>query len=302
MSKKSKFIKLLLITFLTTGFLNSCFKEDLTDCPRPFQITIKALDIDKNDITETGEVKNAVLFVFNQQNELIKAFELNEAQVKGRHPINIEIDYPGYESLFFVAWGNVDDSFEHSNISTVRNLLDLYVRLKKVDGFAEPPGDFFRGNVTIPLEYGGTEPGKPHVVEINRMTSGVTITAKYLKEWNENLEGTYSFVLRETLDMYDPNGNLSGSAVNYLPRSSFAQNGDLSAPIFYTFPTDDGSPFQLDILYNGEVIYSVDRDTGGTLFIPVIGRTLNILIDFSAQISIQAVITPWNVVYQYVEQ
>src|SRR5690554_1097277 len=157
MSKKSKFIKLLLITFLTTGFLNSCFKEDLTDCPRPFQITIKALDIDKNDITETGEVKNAVLFVFNQQNELIKAFELNEAQVKGRHPINIEIDYLGYESLFFVAWGNLDDSFEYSKIETVRNLLDLYVKLKKQGGFALSPGDFFRSNLSVPVEYKKTE-------------------------------------------------------------------------------------------------------------------------------------------------
>lgn len=300
MSNKSKFCRLFLIIFLITGSLTSCFKDDLSDCPRPFQITIKALDVDLNDITETGEVKNAILFVFDQNNQLVKGFTLNAAQIKGRQPIDIKIDYPGFESLYFVAWGNVDESLEYSSIENVRNLLDLYVKLKTQGGFAISPGDFFRGTLTVPLEYGGIEYGESHEVEIKRMTSGVTITAINLKEWNNNLDGEYSFVVRESLDTYDQDGHLIGSSIAYSPVSSFASNGDLSAPIFYTFPTESGKGYQIDILFNGKVIYTINHDSQGHQFVPVVGRTMNIIIDFRAELSVICVITPWNVVYQYV--
>ena len=300
MSNKSKFCRLFLIIFLITGTLTSCFKDDLSDCPRPFQITIKALDVDLNDITETGEVKNAILFVFNQYDELVKGFTINAAQIKGRQPIDIELDYPGYESLYFVAWGNVDESLEYSKIETVRNLLDLYVKLKKQGGFALSPGDFFRGNLSVPVEYGGTESGQSHVVEINRMTSGVTISAIHLKEWNKNQEGEYSFVVHESLDKYDQEGHLIGNSVSYSPKSAFAGNGDLSSPLFYTFPPETGKGFKIEIYFNGNLIYTIDQDSKGVKFVPVVGKTMNVIIDFRAELSVMVAITPWNVVYQYV--
>src|SRR5690554_1991085 len=300
MNNKNKFSLLLVITLLVTGLLSSCFRDDLTDCPRPFQVTIKALDADQNDITESGEVKNAILFVFDQNNELVKGFTINEAQIKGRQPLNIEINYPGYESLYFVAWGNVDESLEYSRIESVHNLLDLYVKLKSQGGFAVSPGDFFRGNLIVPVEYGGLESGKSHVVEINRMTSGVTISALHLKEWNNNLEGEYSFVVHESMNTYDQDGLLRGSLVDYSPTCSFTVTGDLWAPIFYTFPCEGGKGFHVDILYNGKIIYTIDHDSEGHLFVPIVGRTLNIIIDFRANLSVVCEVTPWNVVYQYV--
>ena len=183
----------------------------------------------------------------------------------------------------------------------MHNLLDLFVKLKSHGGFAVSPGDFFRGNLTVPVEYGGTERAQSHIVEINRMTSGVTIIAKHLKEWNNKQEGNYSFVLHESLDMYDSGGNICGNSVDYSPISSFAQNGDLWAPIFYTFPNIADKGFTVDILYNGKVIYTIDHDSAGNLLLPVIGKTLNIIIDFSAELSVICAVTPWNIVYQYVE-
>ncbi len=52
MNNKNKFSLLLVITLLVTGLLSSCFKDDLTDCPRPFQVTIKALDANLEDFTD----------------------------------------------------------------------------------------------------------------------------------------------------------------------------------------------------------------------------------------------------------
>jgi hypothetical protein len=283
---------------LITGLLSSCFKEDLSDCPLPFQVTIKALDIDLNDITESGEVKNAILFAFDENQNLVGAFELTEDQVKSRKSIDIVIDYPGFTALTFIAWGNVDGNLDYSQISSVKKLVDLYVRLSVKDGFAQPASDFFRGNLIVPVEYGESGRGQSHVVEIKRMTSGVTITAINLKEWNENKDGNYTYVVRSSMNTYNPDGQLAGEHVNYSPRASFYQNGDFSAPIFYTFPTEH---FIVDIYYNGELIYTADKNSNGNPLVPEVGRTLNIIIDFRAEISIKSVITPWNVVYQYVE-
>lgn len=297
MSTKSKFSLLLIITLLISGLLSGCIEEDLSDCPRPFQITIKALDVDMNDITESGEVKNAILFVFDETQKLVKAFELTSDQVKSRKPIDIIIDYPGSAELTFVAWGNVDNNIEYSQISSVQKLKDLYVKLTSKDGFAQPSCDFFRGNLIVPVEYGGTEKSNAQVVEIYRMTTGVTITAINLKEWNYLREGTYKFVLRASMDTYGHDGVLTGNMVSYSPGASFYQNGDFHAPIFYTFPAKN---FMVDIYFNGELLCTVGKDADVNLFIPVIGRTLNIIIDFRAEISLNSIITPWNVVYQNV--
>lgn len=251
-----------------------------------------------NDITASGEVKNVILFVFDENQNLVDVFELTADQVKSKKPIDIVIDYPGFTSLTFIAWGNVDNSLDFSNISSVKKLVDLYVKLNIKDGYAQPSTDFFRGNLSALLEYGGIGMGQSHVVEIHRMTSGVTITAVNVKEWNGNKEGEYTYVLRSSMNTYDPNGNLIGEQVNYAPRSSLSSEGNLHAPIFYTFPSEK---YVVDIYYNGELIYTAEKDADGNIFVPEIGKTLNIIIDFKATISIQAVITPWNVVYQYVE-
>ena len=84
------------------------------------------------------------------------------------------------------------------------------------------------------------------------------------------------------------------------------KDGTLSTSIFNVFPPV-GSAFTLDILFNGEVIYSADRGNASITrandepFTPELGRMLNIIIDFGGTLDVMAVITPWNVVYQIVE-
>src|SRR3712207_8711007 len=52
--------------------LSSCLKENVADCPRPFQVTVKALDADGNDITESGDVEQVILFVFDENQQIFK--------------------------------------------------------------------------------------------------------------------------------------------------------------------------------------------------------------------------------------
>lgn len=309
MNNTNKYGFLLVAALMLTGLLSSCLKENFDDCPRPFRLFIQAIDADLIDITSTGEVDRVILFIFNENQQIVDAVELNATKVKNREPVAINLDYPGHQSLHFVAWGNVDESVEFPTTASVKALADLYVRLKlsstsesRVRGaLAHSPCDLFHGTLSVPIEYGGLEPTNDQTIVITRKTSQVAISGFGLKKWNGNKEGEYSFELRESNDGYDKDGNLMGGMVGYHPEANMDENGHLHTPVFQTLPTVGGKAYTLYILYNGEVIFSTDKGSDGKPFVPDIGRLLNIIIDFRGEISAKVIVTPWNQVFQYVE-
>ena len=293
---------------LASGLLfNGCIKDSYEDCPRPFRLFIKAIDADQNDITASGEVKQAILFVFNEDQKIVDAITLNGPSIAGREPVKIALDHPGHQSLTFVAWGNIDGRVDFPATSSVKELSDLYVKLKIASGakaaspIASSPGDLFHGAHAVPVEFGGFEPSGDQTVVIARKTSQVIITAYGLKPWNGGKEGAYTYLLRESHGGHDKDGNLTGDMVAYQPSVSMDEEGNLRAPIFHALPTTDGKSYTLEIYYNDTVIYSADKDSEGQPFVPQPGRLLNIIIDFRAQINVKMVVTPWNQVFQYVE-
>lgn len=299
MNNTNKYRLFLLAALLITGLLSSCLKEDFTDCPRPFQVTVKALDVDRNDITESGAVQQVILFVFDENQQVIDAFELTADQVKSRKPVEIKPDYPGHKAYTVVAWGNLDEKVDFSQINTVKQMQDLYVKLKQQNGAAQAPGDLFYGSLNVPAEFGGIEAGTSQVVEITRKTASVIITARNFPPGEE--ASAYSFVLRESPDTYNQNGELGGDMVGYKLTATKDKNGQLVTPIFNVFPTAGGKPFVLDVYRNGELLYSFTKGSDGKEFTPEVGRLLNIIIDFRVDISVKVVITPWGEVYQEVE-
>lgn len=305
MSNTIKYCFLLVATLLFTGLLSSCLSEDFGDCPRPFQVTIKAFDADNIDITESGSVEQVILFVFNENDQIFKTYTVTANEVMQRKPIDIHMEYPGHQSLKLVAWANLDDKVDYSQITNVKQLTDLYVKLKSQSAtlatatIAQSPGDLFFGAIDVPVEFGGIDMGKSHELPIYRKTASVIITARNFPA-TEN-PSDYSFVLRESRDTYDYNGELTGEMVNYKPATSVNSAGHLATPIFITFPTVGGQSYVLDIYKNGELKYTFTQGSDGTPFVPVIGKLLNIIIDFNVDISVNVVVTPWGVVFQDVE-
>lgn len=302
MNRKTRYPFLLSALLLLGVLLTGCnIREDNTDCPRPFRLFIKALDADGKDITDTGEVERAVLFAFNEKQEVVFMVELTADQVRSRKPVNVHLDYPGHQSLTFVVWGNLDDQVQFPPHASVKQWNDLYAKLISQNGTAQSPGAVFYGNLTVPVEYGGLESAGDQTVEITHRTGQVTITAIELMQWNSKKEGKYEFRLKDSHDTCDKDGKHSGSAVQYLPSATMDANGTLKTPIFNTYPHAANETYELEILFNGQVIYAVTVGTDGTPFKSELGRVLNIIIDFRAGLSVKAVITPWNVVYQFVE-
>ena len=101
MNDAKKYIVSVLI-LLVAGMFGGCIKEDYSDCPRPFRLTVRAWDADMQDITETGAVQRVVIFVFDETGRRIDRLMMDAAQVAARKPIPLEYDGP--TTVSFVAW------------------------------------------------------------------------------------------------------------------------------------------------------------------------------------------------------
>lgn len=76
--------KKLLLTFLSLFWgvaflLTGCIYDDLSECPRPFFLKVKAIDADNKDITSGGAVQSVVLFFFDEAGNCLQTKELNAA-------------------------------------------------------------------------------------------------------------------------------------------------------------------------------------------------------------------------------
>lgn len=179
MNDAKKYIVSVLI-LLVAGMFGGCIKEDYSDCPRPFRLTVRAWDADMQDITETGAVQRVVIFVFDETGRRIDRLMMDAAQVAARKPIPLEYDGP--TTVSFVAWANPDDHMleETANVQSVK---DLFFRLSSTDGIAQSPGDLFSGVLTCPIEYGSIEQGTDQTVDIYRRTAQVHIIIRGYQEW-----------------------------------------------------------------------------------------------------------------------
>ncbi len=302
MNDAKKYIVSVLI-LLVAGMFGGCIKEDYSDCPRPFRLTVRAWDADMQDITETGAVQRVVIFVFDETGRRIDRLMMDAAQVAARKPIPLEYDGP--TTVSFVAWANPDDHMLEET-ANVQNVKDLFFRLSSTDGIAQSPGDLFSGVLTCPIEYGSIEQGTDQTVDIYRRTAQVHIIIRGYQEWLDangprQLPDYADILLGETPDTYTGLAELIGNAVQYRPDGQI-QNRDFISPIFRVYPTLDTTPLHLKLYAYGQELLNISTGSDGVPFIPVIGKMLNIYIDLrGANLNVLVSVTPWDVVQQYAE-
>ena len=313
-------ITLMALMFILSLALTSCFKEDTSLCPRPFYVFIKVEDNNGNDITSEGDVKQLIMFVFDENGKLIDAIVVSGDQVAGRKPIEMKFDPRQHpQSLTFDVWANTGNEVDFSAINTVEKRENLYLSLKKMaDGSAQSPGDLFHGTLAnVPIEVGGIEYGTSHEVVIKRKVALVTITTINLRPWHSNttrlLSGIqtrvtdgYSYQVHGATDGLDHQGSPTADATYHVPETMFNEQDHFVAPLFTVLPTPDGGSMQVQIHFNNEAIYTATADRNGNPFVARSGETLNILIELSVDINnnprvdIRTMVTEWNVAYQWI--
>ena len=237
-------IALMALMYILSLALTSCFKEDTSLCPRPFYVFIKVEDNNGNDITSEGDVKQLIMFVFDENGKMIDAIEVSGDQVAGRKPIEMKFDPRQHpQSLTFDVWANTGNEVDFSAINTVQQRQNLYVSLKKTaDGSAQSPGDLFHGTLAnVPIEVGGIEYGTSHEVVIKRKVALVTITTINLRPWHSNTRVTdgYSYQVHGATAGLDHQGNPGTGATYHVPETMFNEQDHFVAPLFTVLPTPD---------------------------------------------------------------
>ena len=303
--------KKLLLTFLSlfwgvTFLLTGCIYDDLSECPRPFFLKVKAIDADNKDITSGGAVQSVVLFFFDEAGNCLQTKELNAAQIVAQKPVFVESK--GAAKITCVAWGNPSED-DRKQFSSITRLSDLYVRLVSQDGIAQSPTDLFAGSIEHEMEYDLNKKNSTITVEISRRTAEVTVTVLGYKSWAEHLKTSPlrasqtiadAITLGTTPDTYISHQQLGGQLVSYRPKGVIEGNGNLIVAPFRIFPTLNAAPLVLFLYANGKKQLSFTESSDGKKFVPEVGRMLNILIDMrSSSLNTLVVVTPWDVVHQF---
>lgn len=298
---------------LLAGGLSSCkwIAEDVAHCPQTFRLFVRALDAEDQDITSTGEVEEVLLFMFDQEGKLVERVILSAEEVKHRKEVYIE--HFGPKKLTFLAVGNPSPA-ERMRLLKASTMEEVRLELKLENGYAHTTTDLFAGRLERAIIYGTLNSGENATIDIRRVTARVTLTVLGYEAWlkrqgylaspfdpTDSSKALISF--GTSADKYAvSNGIYEGTPTTYRILGHLAgAYGDFHSKELRVFPLMGGDSFILKFHVNGQCIEHFTQDDNGQVLLPVVGKHLNVLIDFrSAQASISIKVTPWNVVHQFV--
>jgi hypothetical protein len=230
----------------------------------------------------------------------------------------------------------MDDRVYFSAPADVNQRDDMFVRLRRDDAIralarareqreaALSPGDLFGGVLQrVDIVFGGVEMGtQSHVIDIYRLTASVHITTRNLEAFAQNVleldisNGTFRYEIHGGVDALDHTREFAGELVRHIPTAHFTAGRDfVTTEPLRKFVSERRSPAHqdedivVDIYFNDELIFTAEADADNNPFIAETGRTLNILIvlptegeiDDTAALDVRTIVTPWNVVEQWVD-
>lgn len=281
-------LHILPILFFMAFVSASCIKDDLGDCPAPrtpgFSLLLKAFDADGGSL-DSETIKDITLYIFDANKALLDIRNVLLSET-------VTLDYPGHDNLKLVAWGNgkqgallmpalkEGDHLETAFVSLIQTRTTLPV--------AGSPNDLFYGTIDI------TPAADASVRELplRRKVSGVTITARHLREYIGSTEGEYHYIVRKTTDKLDFYGRSNGTEVSYRPQAAFNDKGEFVSPAFNIFPTE--ADIKIDIYHRDVLKTTVITDSNGNPLRVSEGRLLNVLVDFQGAVSVDVRVTDWG--------
>ncbi|WP_294613857.1 FimB/Mfa2 family fimbrial subunit [uncultured Bacteroides sp.] len=130
---------------------------------------------------------------------------------------------------------------------------------------------------------------------VSRMVASMNITVRGLELLSGSGGGDYSLVVHETASRLDFEGHYSGAPASYQFSPRFEAGKDYKIPPFNLFPTlEENKGLTIDIYRNGDLLRSLNTDSSHQPIIPVVGQTLNVLLDFKLSVSVEVELTAWG--------
>lgn len=287
---KFRFIPGILYSMFTLLLLSGCIAENTDDCFKGVPLKVK---LPAGISHET--IKDINFYVFDDKDLLLDILPINSKEP-------VMLNYPGIPSLHCVALCNTQDgTILVSPLQKGDPLSGGFISLKpSVPARAgkstfTSPSDLFYGELNI--ENTSTSARiEEQVLPVSRMVASMTITVRGLELLSGSNDGDYSLVVHETASRVDFEGSYGGEPASYHFSSRFEAGKDYKIPPFNLFPTlEENKGITIDIYRNSDLLRSVNTDSSHQPIIPVVGQTLNLLLNFKLSVDVEVEFTEWGV-------
>lgn len=275
---------------------SACVREDTSMC-RQYALNIRAVDAEGNDLTASGILEKADIYLFNERGFVRMV------------PRGVSSDYlfaeDKSEKLTLIAWGNVkEDTLITAHIAPGTPLAQARLQLRQhAEGNHLPVTDLFhcRKDLHKPTTTRAIEEGSITLV-MERLVAGISIRTRYLAERYPHEEEPCHFIVRGTGCELDFTGKVTGDEAGYRPASATDVKGDVYAPPFRIFPTGEGERIEIDIYCGHEKLCTISQDNDLKPLCAPAGKQIDVDIDFRyAKPNINITIVAWGEVNQETE-
>lgn len=284
-NRKNSLLVLLVFFILLPG----CIREDLDNCEQ-YSLILKAVDDQGKDISASGMIHSAEVYVFDQGFFVKKIIaDLDKPMMLG---------YEKNHKLTFVAWANLEnDMMQLPTLTSKVSVGDALIKLRSFDDYHCSPSDLFYASDSIS---GRREENKPIKLVLKRYTTSVKLTAKNVVKYFNRGDQGFRYVVRGAEDGLNFLGESIGKGVSYSPETYFDKKNELVSPIFNILPSC--KKIAVDIYQNTELLFTITSDMDGNPLIAIPGKQLDIVADFTyAMIKITVTVAPWDEIQQDVD-
>ncbi len=297
-----------LLLLLTMQMTQSCIKEDLSGCENEeLLLYVKVVDVVTGvDITGTGEMQSAGLYVFNRNKDHIRTYTLSALQIAQREPVIIHDYDPA--GMWISAWGNIGDEVLCSEMGEGVTADDLTVSLKPDPlhpGYDLAPNDFFFARKEV---QGNNNLQDREEIVFTQKNAKLQVTVRGLKDTNA---ANYYFEIINKFHGYDYRGLPISQITHRQEKGIFNSREELVSPVPWLFihsanqnqATEEQSVWVHVYKEGSGEIIQTNRDTHGNYITLLSGKTTNVLIDLTGgdqgQFIVQVVISPWDEIHQW---
>ncbi len=294
---------------------NGCIRDKLTDCPPTEIVYLRVIDINSgDDITDEGRVKEATLFVFDQNRKFIERIDINAGYLEDE----IIIPLKGYTAgeFYVSAWGNISAYIDNARIAPGEDYDDDFLKLFDAGkSMKQSPNEMFFGLKKIYIAEAATRTTEiqREEVDITQINAGLSVTVRGLPDeaaaedyyfrllrqnigynfWGEPIEGNYE--IREG-GTFNSDGEFISRQPVFLIHSAEPEAIDESNCTILHLYQKGATPEQ-DIDLTGAIL----QDREEQYIFLARGTTTHILIDLTADLRVQMAVTSWDEIYLWDE-
>lgn len=267
-----------------SDFMVTVEKAPIVNDEDAFSVTLKAF-AENIDITSKGEVENASLYVFDENDNYLKTINVDKSYLLEAKPIVVMDDQ---KHITIVACGGTTSYNLDAKGTTASNFTELLLSScgKSQSGL---PNDLFYGKAVL-------YPNTSATLKMERKTALLSICANgIIKKYDSRL-GEYVFKIKKSKSEFEKGaiGKESQETMIYEVAAKMNDKGDLFSGSFTIFPSDS---VVLELYKDNNIIFSSENSKNSRNVILKEGEQTNAIFDINANKN-EILVSDWGTVIQ----